>query len=315
MSTTTRRAFLGAAVSGAAIAAAPRAMAAYYNEYDAIAGTPSAYDCTGAQGFAAGSTYLYSIKNRSSDDGRQLIYRVNRSTGARVIMTNGDNGLKYTSALGHANDMAIADIDGRHHLFVVTMKGTGAQLVRLRYDGTTYYRTGSYTIKRDGVVAAMSGISKVATTADSLVFFFKSGSTVYKGTLPLRATSGTINLTKMFVLQRSGALVNGSTVPDIGDFVVQGFHYDPAGRTVYFPMTNKNRSIVLVYRGVTASTTGTLTSDRNLSFRITSGVYPYKFEIEGVGLSGGRLYFNTNRAKSSSDGNHDGVHVFKGYAV
>lgn len=60
---------------------------------------------------------------------------------------------------------------------------------------------------------------------------------------------------------------------------------------LYYPLTKDNRSIVLVYRNVTPSSTGTITSATDLSFRITSDKYS-KFEIEGVGISGGKLYFN-----------------------
>lgn len=264
------------------------------------------------QGFAAGSTYLYSIKTRTNYDDVSVIYRVNKSTGARVLMTNGTNNSSTNPWLGHANDMTIVDIDGKHHMFVVTMKSSGAQLVRLRYDGTTYYHAGSYQIRLNNAVATPSGINRVSVTSTTINFMFKSGRTVYNGSLPLRASSGTINLTKAFTLQVEGALVNGSTVSDLTTFTNQGFFYDASKKVLYYPLTKANRSIVLVYRNVTPSTTGTVKSASDLSFRITSSAYT-KFEIEGVGLSGGKLYFNTNRA--NSNGAFDGVHVFNGYTA
>src|SRR6185503_10442443 len=118
----------------------------YYNTYSDIADTPNVNGCTGAQGFAAGSTYLYSIKNRTGSDDLAVIYRVNKTTGDRVLMTNGTDGGATNPWLGHGNDMTIVDIDGAHHLFVVTMNATGAQLVRLRYEGSTYYFAGSYQV-------------------------------------------------------------------------------------------------------------------------------------------------------------------------
>ncbi|NHA00358.1 hypothetical protein G5V59_10255 [Nocardioides sp. W3-2-3] len=145
-------------------------------------------------------------------------------------------------------------------------------------------------------------------SSTTIRFFFKSSRQVYNGTLPLRANTGTIALTKAFVIDVASARVNGATVSDIGTFLHQGFFYDAAKQTLYVPLTKANRSIVLVYRAITPARTATATADQNLSFRITSSTYS-KFEIEGVGLSGGRLYFNTNRANSS--GAHDGVHVFK----
>ncbi len=66
-------------------------------------------------------------------------------------MTNGTSGGVTNPWLGHGNDMTIVDIDGVHHLFVVTMKGSGsAQLVKLSYDGSTYYFAGSYEIRLNG---------------------------------------------------------------------------------------------------------------------------------------------------------------------
>lgn len=289
------------------------AQAAYYNTYTDIASTPDTSCCTGVQGFAAGATYLYSIKNRTNYDDVSVIYRVHKSTGARVVMKNGTNNTSTNPWLGHGNDMTIVDIDGQHHMFVVTMKASGAQLVRLRYDGTTYYHAGSYQVRLDGAVAAPSGINRVSVTSTAITFMFKSGRTIYNGSLPLRAASGTVNLTRAFNLQVDGALVNGAPVPDLGSFVNQGFFYDQSKKVLYYPLTKENRSIVLVYRNVSPTTTGTAPAATDLSFRITSSAYPTKFEIEGVGISDGKLYFSTNRA--NSNGAYDGVHVFNGYVA
>ncbi|WP_230690322.1 hypothetical protein [Catellatospora paridis] len=289
------------------------AQAAYYNTYTDIASTPDTSCCTGVQGFAAGATYLYSVKNHTDYDDVSVIYRVHKTTGERVLMTNGTNGGSTNTWLGHGNDMTIVDIDGQHHLFVVTMNSSGAQLVRLRYEGTTYYHSGSYQLRLNGAVAAPSGINRVSVTSTAITFMFKSGRTIYNGSLPLRASSGTIDLTRAFDLQVDGALVNGATVPDLGTFANQGFFYDAAKKVLYYPLTKDNRSIVLVYRNVSPTTTGTAPAATDLSFRITSSAYSTKFEIEGVGISDGKLYFNTNRANSS--GAHDGVHVFNGYVA
>jgi hypothetical protein len=289
------------------------AQAAYYNTYTDIASTPDTSCCTGVQGFAAGATYLYSIKNHTNFDDLSVIYRVNKTTGERVLMTNGTNNTSTNPWLGHANDMTIVDIDGQHHMFIVTMNASGAQLVNLRYDGTTYYNAGSYQLRLNGSVAAPSGINRVSVTSTTITFMFKSGRTVYNGSLPLRAASGTIDLTKAFDLQVDGALVNGATVPDLATFANQGFFYDAPKKVLYYPLTKDNRSIVLVYRNVSATTTGTAPAASDLSFRITSSAYSTNFEIEGVGVSDGKLYFSTNRANAS--GGHDGVHVFNGYVA
>lgn len=289
------------------------ALAAYYNTYSDIADTPNTNGCTAAQGFAAGATYLYSIKNHN--DELSVIYRINKSTGDRELMTNGTSGGVTNPWLGHGNDMTIVDIDGVHHLFVVTMKGSGsAQLVKLSYDGNTYYFAGSYELTHGGATLSASGISRVSVSSTTITFMFKSGWTVYNGSLPLHANSGTIELTKAFELQVEGAQVDGSTVSDIGTFSPQGFYYDAANHVLYNPLTKENRSIVLVYRGVSSATTGTAPAASDLSFRITSSVYKF-FEIEGVGLSDGKLYFSTNRVYESNGAANDGVHVFKDYVA
>jgi hypothetical protein len=288
------------------------ARADYYNSYTDIASTPDTSCCTGVQGFGAGATYLYSIKNHTDADDVAVIYRVNKTTGERVLMQNGTDNTSTNTWLGHGNDMSIVDIDGQHHMFIVTMQASGAQLVRLRYDGTTYYNAGSYQVRLDGAVLAPSGISRVAVTSTAITFMFKSGRTVYNGSLPLRASSGTIDVTKAFDLQVDGALVDGATVPDLATFANQGFFYDATTKVLYNPLTKDNRSIVLVYRDVSPTTTGTAPAATDLSFRITSSKYS-TFEIEGVGISDGKLYFSTNRANAS--GADDGVHVFNGYVA
>ena len=305
-----RTVLAAAAVLGLVVATGPAAEAAYYNTYSDVGSTPDTQDTTSAQGFAAGSTYLYSVKIRR-DDARAVIYRVNRTTGTRELMKNGTDNRGYNTWLGHANDMTIVDIDGSHHLFVVRMSASGAQLVKLRYSGNTYYRVGSYNVRSGGVNKAVSGVSRVSQTSTRIDFLFKSGRTVYNGSLPLRANTGVINISKAFDLKVSGALVNGATVPDLTTFNNQGFFYDAAKRLLYYPLTKDNRSIVLVYRNVGPATRAEAVSARDLSFRITSSAYSH-FEIEGVGVSGGKLYFGTNRTRAGG-GAADGVHAFKGY--
>ncbi|GIE44296.1 hypothetical protein Alo02nite_71940 [Actinoplanes lobatus] len=292
------------------------AQAAYYNTYTDIAGTPDLDCCGQVQGFAAGATYLYSIKNDNDTNAISAIYRVNKATGDRVVMWNGTDDRSTNTWLGHGNDMTIVDIDGVHHMFIVTMDTDAAdmQLVKLRYDGTTYEYAGAYQLHLDGDVLPASGINRVSVTSTSITFMFKSGRTVYNGSLPLRADSGSIEVTKAFDLQVDDALVNGATVPDLGTFKAQGFFYDQTNHVLYNPLTKDKRSIVLVYRNVSPATTGTAPAATDLSFRITSSMYSQLFEIEGVGISDGKLYFNTNRRDADGAG-HDGVHVFNDYVV
>lgn len=313
MEITRRSALILAAGVGLATVPAGSAQAAYYNDYETIARIPNAHGCTAAQGFAAGGTYLYSVKIRS-DDARAIIYRTNRTTGATEIMTNGTDGVAYNSWLGHANDMTLATIDGEYYMFIVTMTTEGAQLVKLKYVSKTYYKVGTFAIHLDDAPKAVSGITRTAKTSTSIDFLFKSVLNVYRGSIGLRDDSGTIDITEAFTLDTAGAKVDGEVVPDIEDFTNQGFFYDENVKDLFHPLTKGNRSIVLHYPNITDQTSGAIAPDPELSFRVTSSTYPRLFEIESLGISDGTLYFSTNRSKSASDADWDGVHSFKGFS-
>ncbi|MBH5317589.1 hypothetical protein I6N90_07210 [Paenibacillus sp. GSMTC-2017] len=288
------------------------ASAAYYNTYTTVATLNNANSGYSAQGFAVGSTYTYSAKV-NNDNTKAVIYRTNMSNGTTSLMTNGDNGTTYATYLGHANDLMLSTINGELYMFVITMNAGSMSLVKLKYVSNTYYKVGNYTIKYNGVDKAMSGVKITSKDANNINFLFKSGRTFFRGTLPLTANSGTINVTNSFNIDIVNALVNGSTIPNITSYVFQGFGYH--NNTIYVPMTYKNVSIVLVYRNIPTAS-GTITSDSNLSFRITSAAYPDLFEIEGVGIAhGDKLWFNTNRRTAPGDTLHDGVHYFNDYSA
>src|SRR5690625_7587512 len=91
-----------ALAAGVGLVAVPAtsAQAAYYNQYETIAGISSAQECTAAQGFAAGSTYLYSLKI-GLDDTRSLIYRTYNNICYTVILTYVIDDLPYNFWLVH----------------------------------------------------------------------------------------------------------------------------------------------------------------------------------------------------------------------
>ncbi|WP_244364401.1 hypothetical protein [Paenibacillus cellulositrophicus] len=288
------------------------ASAAYYNTYSTVATLGNANDCYAAQGFAVGSTYVYSVKV-NSDNNKAVIYRTKMSDGTTTLMTNGDNGSTYATYLGHANDVVLSSNDGNYYMFVVTMNAGSMSLVKLKYVGTTYYKVGNYTIKYDGADKAMSGVKITSKDASNINFLFKSGRTLYRGSLPLTATSGTIHVTNSFSLNIEDAKVNGSTISNITSYAFQGFGY--YNNTIYVPMTYKNVSIVLVYRNISTAS-GTIQADPNLSFRVTSSAFPDLFEIEGVGVANGdKLWFSTNRRTAPGDTAHDGVHYFNDFSA
>ncbi|MDQ1913772.1 hypothetical protein RAC89_25550 [Paenibacillus sp. GD4] len=288
------------------------ASAAYYNTYSTVATLGNANDCYVAQGFAVGSTYTYSVKI-NNDETKAVIYRTNMNDGTTALMTNGDNGTTYATYLGHANDVVLSTINGEYYMFVVTMNKGNMSLVKLKYVGATYYKVGNYTIQYNSADASMSGVKITSKDANNIYFLFKSGKNFYKGTLPLTANSGTINVTSAFSINIEDALVNGNTVSNITSFAFQGFGY--YNNSIYVPMTYENVSIVLVYRNI-SSATGTIYADNNLSFRITSSTYSDLFEIESVGIANGdKLWFNTNRRTAPGDTANDGVHYFNNYSA
>ncbi|GGD61526.1 hypothetical protein [Paenibacillus nasutitermitis] len=288
------------------------ASAAYYNTYTTVAKLNNANNAYAAQGFAVGSTYVYSAKV-NGDNTRAVIYRTKMSDGSTTLMTNGDKGTTYATYLGHANDLVLSTIGGNYYMFVVTMNSGSMSLVKLKYVGTKYYKVGNYTIKYKGSNKSMSGVKITSKDANNIHFLFKSGRTLYRGSLPLNAKSGTINVTGGFNLNIEDARVNGSTISNINSYAFQGFGYHK--NTIYVPMTYKNISIVLVYRNISTAS-GTIKADKNYSFRITSAAYSNLFEIEGVGIGkGDKLWFNTNRRTKTGDTAHDGVHYFKNYSA
>ncbi|MFV0406750.1 MAG: hypothetical protein ACK5LN_08025 [Propioniciclava sp.] len=306
-----------AAVLTLTLGFSPPAHAAYYNKYKTIALTPDTHGTTASQAFAATANYFYSIKINKNNK-RAVIYRISKDGKKTQKMTNLNTDKKFITKLHHANDMTVAKIDGKRYFFVVTMAGKGGyQLIKLRVQGDGYRKVASYKLRYNGEPKGVSGIDRVKVVGSKVTFIFKSGrkggSGAKNGSVTYTAevsdslrSKSTIKLTKAFRLKTAGAKVDGKEV-NLAGFNNQSVYYDAGRQTLYYPMTRKNVSIVLVYRNVTPHTRGTRTPDPKLSFRITSRNYK-QFEIEGVGFSGKHLYFNTNRSR-----NLDGIHMFKNY--
>jgi hypothetical protein len=287
------------------------ASAAYYNTYTTVATLPNANSCAQTQGFDTGSTYAYSVKV-SSDNSRAIILRTKKSDGTTTLMSNGDNGTTYCTYLDHANDLTLSSIGTGTYMFVTTMTQGSLSLVKLQYSGATYYQVGNYTLSYNGTNVSMSGIKKIMSDTNNDYFLFKSGLNYYWGTVPKSSNSGTINLTFGFSINIVDALVNGSKVSNITSYLGQGIGYSFANDRLFVPFTYQNISIVLVYENITTAS-GTITSNPNLSFRITSSTYSNLFEIESCAVEDGKLYFNCNRRTDLNDTAHDAVCYFDGY--
>jgi hypothetical protein len=306
------------------------ANAAYYNSYTTVAPIPQSAGITGMQGFAAGSTYLYSIKIDSNPPAgtapNSMIYRTDKDTGATQVMQNVQNSTAISTNpwLQHANDVALANYgDPAGHMFVLTGQDTGAQLVKLSYTGTTYKREASYNIfGPNGLIQSPTGISRVSIDASNVNFLFKDGSQIYRGSIALNAPGGAdIHLTDAYSLDVSHAVVNGVDT-DLSTWSPQGFlHYDPTADAIYTTVRKGTDTIVLVYPNVSTSTTNPrpAATDPSFLFTATSGsdsrAYT-KHEFEGLALSGGKLYFSTNRQTGTTTVTpYDGVHVVNGYTA
>ena len=295
------------------------ATAAYYNTYSTVATIPNENGCNRAQGFAVGSSYVYTAKC-NDDESKQVIYRTKMSDGTITIMTNGDTSSTYTTSLGHANDMDTCTIDGKYHLFVATMKTGSESLVKLQYSGNTYTQLGGYTLKCNGENIAISGVKKYEKDENYVYFLFfvydgtEDSVGVYRGQVPMTANSGTVNITHSFDIDIASALVNGSAVSKLENFTRQGIGYIASTDQLLVPLTNDNVSIILVYDNASTAA-GTVMANPDLSFRITSSSYPYLFEIEGCDETNGKLYFNCNRKTNSSDISNDAICYFKNFTI
>lgn len=286
----------------------------YYNNYGTVASITDMGSCPSMQGLAVGSTYLYSVKINSTTNANAFISMTNKDTGATTTLINSATGDYYFDYLGHANDMEVWGIDGYSHLFIATATKGSNSIVRLKRDGSYLTQVGNYTLTYNGSEISASALAIKKVSNGVIYLLIKNARTIYSGTLSTSATSGTIELTKEFVFDVSQAYING-TLTDLTSYVNQGFDYYDG--KMFIPLSgdssNTNRSVVLVYDIEGAS--GTVYPDKYLSFRITSSTYSALFEMESCAICGsdGVLYFNTNRRKTSSDTNHDGVHYFDGY--
>lgn len=286
----------------------------YYNSYSTIATIKNRSKCSSMQGIAVGSTYIYTIKIQT-DNTNSFISKTNKKTGDTTVLTETATNSTYIKYLNHANDMDVCSLNDKSNLFVATMRTDNYALVRMQVSGSKITKKGNFALKLNGENVYASGVTVLSKSGAKVKMLFKRGCTFYTGTVDTSKSSGTITLTKAFSINISDVKVNGKSM-DLSGWVHQGYGYE-AGK-IYVPLTGpdgkKNVSIIAVYDIDGAS--GTIKSDPNLSFRITSSTYSDLFEIESCGVSSdGKLYFNANRRKSASDHNHDAIMCFKEYKV
>ena len=283
----------------------------HYSSYVNLAMVYDQNSCYSMQGMTVNNTYVYCAKT-GSNDARATVTRIDKSSGAKTLMTNSATGYSYFTNLGHANALDIVTVNGKENLFVTA----GATLVRLTINGTKLTTAGSYTATLNGATASMTAVQIMSASNTQVKVLVKSGRTLYTGTLNPAASSGNIALTKLCTLDITNVQMNGK-LTDYSAFTQQGFDYHDG--KVYLPLTGNaavetiNQSAVLVYD--LEGATGNLRNDPSLSFHITCGTYAGLFEMEDCAVcpTTGKLYFASNRRRTASDTNHDGVSYFKDY--
>lgn len=283
----------------------------HYSSYVNLAMVYDQNSCYSMQGMTVNNTYVYCAKT-GSNDAKATVTRIDKSSGAKTLMTNSATGYSYFTNLGHANALDIVTVNGKENLFVTA----GANLVRLTINGTKLTTAGTYTATLNGATASMTAVQIMSASNSLVTVLVKSGRTLYTGTLNPAASSGNIALTKLCTLDITNVQMNGKQ-KDYSAFTQQGFDYHDG--KVYLPLTGNaavetiNQSAVLVYD--LEGATGNLRNDPSLSFHITCGTYAGLFEMEDCAVcpTTGKLYFCANRRKTASDTNHDGVGYFKDY--
>lgn len=277
----------------------------FYSDYTVLTTLPiEVLDCHATQGFATDDTNAFTVKIKG-DESMAVIFRTRLDNGYTKLLRNGDDDSRYSSYLGHANDMALAS-DGI--MFITSVKAGNHSIVKLRYTDDEYFKEANYSLIIDGKERASSSVSIYKETDEAYELIFKNGHTFYKGTLAKDARDGFIYLDEIFTINVNDALIDGKTLDNIGDYVNQGAEYH--NDTIYFPISYYNSSIVLVYRNISTAS-GELQADDKLSFMITSTEFSSDFEIESISVHDGKLYFAANRV---APGNRsDCIAYFNGY--
>ena len=289
---------------------------AFYGDYTDVAKIYDYGSCPSMQGLAVGSGQLYTVKTGSNDT-KAFISMTNKDTGSTTKLYNADAGSYYFDYLGHANDMDVWGIDGYSNLFVATTNKGAQSVVRLKRSGNNLYKVAQYRLVCNGSEICATALSIMGVSNGQIKLLTKWGMDLYTGTVSTSATNTTVEMTKLCTITKNRVLIKGSYL-DLSSFVNQGMGYYQD--TLFVPITGDdtclNRSVIMVFDLSNVATGSTIYPTEALVFRVTSGAYSALFEIESCDISSGdgKLYFNTNRRKTNSDTNHDGVSRMDDYS-
>ena len=285
----------------------------FYGDYTDVAKIPDYGSCGIMQGLAVGSQKLYSVKI-NSDDTQAFISMTDKDSGNTVKLYNTSAGSYYFTNLGHANDMDVWGFDGLSHLFVATTKKGANAIIRLKRDGNNLTQVASYKLTCDGADISASSFAITGVSNGVVSFITKTGNQMYRGTLSSTPANATIEMTKLCLITKSRVYVKG-TYYDMSAYTNQSIGY--LNGMLYVPIwadsAQPNRSVIMVFNMDGLIEGSTIYPSEAIVFRVTSSTYSALFEIEGCDVTGGKLYFNANRRKSSSDTNHDAVCEMKDY--
>ena len=191
----------------------------HYGGYGTLAMVYDQNSCYSMQGMTVDNTYAYCAKI-GSNDARAIVMRIDKSTGAKTLMTNSATGYSYFTNLGHANALDIVSVNGKSNLFVTG----GSTLIRLTISGTKLTTAGTYTATYNGAAASMTAVQIMSASNTEVKVLVKSGRTLYTGTLNPTASSGVIALTKLCTLDVTNVRLKGAAA-DYSTFTQQGFDY------------------------------------------------------------------------------------------
>ena len=286
----------------------------FYGDYTDVDKIYDYGSCPAMQGLAVGSQLLYTVKIKT-DDTLAVISMTDKDTGSTTTLYNADAGSYYFNYLNHANDMDVWGIDGYSNIFVATtLQGSNA-IVRLKRSGSSLTKVASYRLTCDGEEICATAMAIKGVSNGMIHFITKWGMDLYTGSVSTSVSSATIEMKQLCSISKEKVYIKGEYL-DLSTFVNQGMGYYDG--VLYVPITGDDywleRSVVMVFNLDGVIEGSTIYPSESLVFRVTSGTYSALFEIESCGVSSdGRLYFNTNRRKTDSDTNHDGVSYFDTY--
>ena len=286
---------------------------AFYGDYTDAGKVYDYGSCPSMQGLAVGSQMMYTVKI-GSNDSLAVISMTDKDTGTTTRLYNSDAGSYYFNYLGHANDADVWGIDGYSHLFVTSTNEGSNAIVRLKRVGNTLTKVASYSLSYNGKSTCATALAIKSVSNGVITFITKLGMDLYTGSVSTSATSADIKLTKLCSIAKWRVYIKGEYL-NLSNFVNQGFGYYKD--TLYVPITGDdtqlNCSVILVFD--LRNPGSTIFPTEALVFRVTSSYYGALFEIESCDICSGdgKLYFNTNRRRTNSDTNHDGVSSVDGY--